>query len=93
MWEQVAELLRPVAELKHQVTDLWVGECGKKLPFRFEVDKYKFFVRVYTCFSPFLVFTLSPNDCFLLIFSGFKCEGLGFKAFTQAVKHSQTDFS
>ena len=72
MWEQVAELLRPVAEWKHQVTDLWVGECGKKLPFRFEVDKYKFFERVYTCFSPFLVFTLSPNDCFLLIMSGSK---------------------
>ena len=28
--------------------------------------------------------------CFLLIFSGFMCEGLGFKAFTQVVKHSQT---
>ena len=41
---------------------------------------------IYDYYFPKKAFTPSHRVSFLLIFIGFKCEGLDFKAFTPAVK-------
>ena len=93
---QVRDLFCLIKDLCETVGDLWrvhlavSGRAGKvnhscwKSPNMYREDA--FYARTYIqLLFPKKTFTLSHGACSLLIFNGFECEGLDFKAFTQTV--------
>ena len=92
----IRDLFCLIKDLCETVGDLWrvhlavSGRAGKvnhsrwKSPNLYREDA--FYARTYIqLLFPKKTFTPSHGACSLLIFNGFECEGLDFKAFTQTV--------
>ena len=95
---QVLDLFFLIKELCEQVRDLWsVPHAVSGLAGQADIPRQKcrnpmwrssFRARIYCFYFLKKVFTPSHSVRFLLIFKGFDCEGLDFKAFTLAVSRS-----